>query len=80
MLSGELTTGNQLPALSQVSDKFSFVANPYQAVVDFAQLVTTELTNFLYIWDARIEGNNGKGGYVTVDPSGTAPDPSSSDC
>ena len=79
MLSGELTTGNQLPALSQVSDKFSFVANPYQAVVDFAQLVTTELTNFLYIWDARIEGNNGKGGYVTVDPSGTAPDPSSSD-
>ncbi|MFO7745517.1 MAG: T9SS type A sorting domain-containing protein, partial [Psychroflexus sp.] len=79
MLSGDLSTGVQLPALSPTADNFSFVANPYQAVVDFTKLSKSGLTNFLYVWDAKIAGDNGKGGYVVVDPESTTPDPSSSE-
>jgi hypothetical protein len=79
MLSGELTTGNQLPALSPLADKFSFVANPYQAVVDFTKVATSDLTEFIYVWDAQIAGDNGNGGYLNVALDGSAPNPSSSD-
>lgn len=75
MLYGELRTSVELPALSAVSDHFSFVANPYQAVVDFNQVSTEELTNFIYVWDVNI---GTKGGYVAVDLANNTPDPSTS--
>jgi hypothetical protein len=65
--------------LSPLADKFSFVANPYQAVVDFTKVATSDLTEFIYVWDAQIAGDNGNGGYLNVALDGSAPNPSSSD-
>ncbi|MBZ9777338.1 T9SS type A sorting domain-containing protein [Psychroflexus sp. CAK8W] len=79
MLSGDLSTGVQLPALSPTADNFSFVANPYQAVVDFSQVVRTDLIDEIYVWEVGLGSESGKGGYVTVALDGSAPDPSSSE-
>jgi hypothetical protein len=53
---GTQTSGNQLPALSQVLGGWSLVGNPYQSVVDMsaASVVKTNLTNYYYIWDPRM--------------------------
>jgi surface protein len=79
LMVGDLTTGTDLPALSSMPNKFSLVGNPYQAVVDFSATDRTNLTDFIYVWDASIAGDNGNGGYVTV-PLGVGPEvPSASD-
>jgi Secretion system C-terminal sorting domain len=53
---GTLTSGVQLPALSQVANGWSLVGNPYQSVVDMssASVVKTNLTDYYYIWDPRM--------------------------
>jgi hypothetical protein len=79
---GNLSTGVELPVLSPVGHNFSFVANPFQAIVDLKSLIYDGDVNsyYVYVWDAKINGENGRGGYVTVDLTSTpAPDPSSSD-
>ena len=60
---GELTTGIQLPALSQAADGWSLVGNPYQAVVDMASIhvVKNNLTPYYYVWDPRV---GTRGAYV----------------
>jgi hypothetical protein len=79
LLTGELISGVDLPALSEDPDHFSFVANPYQAVLDFSQVIKNGVTDFLYVWDAKIAGDNGNGGYVTIDLNSTVPSPSTSE-
>jgi hypothetical protein len=61
---GELTTGIQLPALSQAADGWSLVGNPYQAVVDMASIhvVKNNLTPYYYVWDPRV---GTRGAYVS---------------
>ncbi|NBC57809.1 MAG: T9SS type A sorting domain-containing protein, partial [Bacteroidetes bacterium] len=79
---GDLFTGPSSPILSNELGLYSLVANPYQAVVDYSLVTRTDLTDFIYIWDASIGGNNGRGGYVTVDISSnsvTNPNPTTSD-
>jgi hypothetical protein len=80
---GSLRTGsvNAAPSMAVGAGAFSFIGNPYQAVVDYGNLTTTNLTDFIYVWDASIAGTNGRGGYVTVEVSSNsiAPGPSSSD-
>lgn len=69
LLSGTITTGNQIPALSTVSNGFSLVGNPYQAVVDISQVEKTNLLDYIYVWDATIAGLNGRGAFVVVEIS-----------
>ncbi len=77
--SGAMQVGDFSPVLSNEPNNFSFVGNPYQAVVDFFDVNTSNLTGFIYVWDPFIAGENGNGGYVTVDITGlTSPSPSSS--
>jgi parallel beta-helix repeat protein len=78
---GELFIGSKAPALSTQTGFYNLIANPYQAVVDYSLTSRTDLTDFIYVWDASITGDNGRGGYVTVDVSGntTPPNPFSSD-
>ncbi|WP_339686041.1 reprolysin-like metallopeptidase [uncultured Nonlabens sp.] len=80
---GTLRTGsvNATPSMAAGAGGFSFIGNPYQAVVDYGSLTTTNLTDFIYVWDASIAGSNGRGGYVTVEVSSNSivPGPSSSD-
>ncbi|QSS96254.1 T9SS type A sorting domain-containing protein [Psychroflexus sp. ALD_RP9] len=80
--SGSLQTGSYTPTLATAANNYSFVGNPYQAVVDFGAVTKSNLTDFIYVWDASIAGSNGNGGYITVQISTgniTAPSPSSSD-
>lgn len=82
MQTGSFTTGNQLAALANDPGNFSFVGNPYQAVVDYSATTRSNLTDFIYVWDTSVAGSNGNGGYITVEISSntiTAPSPSSSD-
>ncbi|WP_127844333.1 T9SS type A sorting domain-containing protein [Psychroflexus aestuariivivens] len=57
---GELQTGALSPALSQNAEDFSFIANPYQSIVDFSNLNFSGgvNSNNLYVWDpnAATEG------------------------
>jgi hypothetical protein len=57
---GQLTTGSQLPALSQAANGWSLIGNPYQSVVDMssADVVKNNLTPYYYIWDPR-QGTRG---------------------
>lgn len=80
---GSLRTGsvNATPSMAAGAGAFSFIGNPYQAVVDYGNLTRTNLTDFIYVWDASIAGTDGRGGYVTVEVSSNSivPSPSSSD-
>lgn len=64
---GNIVTGNvTVSELSQTAGSFSFVGNPYQALVDM-QAVLSGATNlnseFYYVWDPT---QNTRGSYVTV--------------
>jgi hypothetical protein len=80
LLTGSLSTnGTDLPSISSVENKFSLVGNPYQAIIDFSQSNRLNLTDYIYVWDANLAGNNGVGGYVTIDLTDiVAPSPSGS--
>ena len=67
--SGTVDYTLDIDALATGGGDFSFVANPYQAVVDYVDVDKTNLTEQLYVWDASI---NTRGGYVTVDFSDTS--------
>lgn len=66
LVSGSLATGIDLPALAQGGGNFSFLGNPYQAIVDFSSLnfIGDVNPNFLYLWDANAST---QGAYVTID-------------
>ncbi|MGM0634694.1 MAG: T9SS type A sorting domain-containing protein [Bacteroidota bacterium] len=75
---GSLHTGDFSPSISAVGGNFSFIGNPYQAIVDATQLQFTGdiNNNFMYVWDASVNDN---GAYVTVDLSDNSNDGSTSD-
>lgn len=75
-LTGTLTTGVDLPALTTESNGFSLIGNPYQAVVDMDLVDKTNLLDYIYVWDATT------GNYVVVEISSNSiefPSASSSD-
>ncbi len=68
---GVLATGDvTVTGLSSVAGKYTLVGNPYQSPVDFSQAVKSNLYDYLYIWDANITGDSGRGGFVAVEKIG----------
>ncbi|MEO6671444.1 MAG: T9SS type A sorting domain-containing protein [Ferruginibacter sp.] len=63
-IKGQLTTGNQLVPIN--ASNFTLVANPYPSAINFGTLTRTNVGNTLYIWDPKMAGNYGLGGYVTL--------------
>ena len=63
IVTGTLTSGVGLPALSQTIGGWSLVGNPYQSVVDMSgsDVVKTNLTDYYYVWDPRM---GTRGAYV----------------
>jgi hypothetical protein len=53
LATGLHTTGTELPALATGNEEWSFVGNPYQAIVDFNSLTFTGdvKDTFFYIWN-----------------------------
>jgi hypothetical protein len=67
-LVGNVISGNDAGALSRQAGEFSFIGNPYQAIVDFESLAKTNINpNFMYIWNPNLST---AGAYETVDVSG----------
>ncbi|ARN79036.1 hypothetical protein BST97_14135 [Nonlabens spongiae] len=65
---GEVVNGNDSGALSRQAGEFSFIGNPYQAIVDFENLAKININpNFVYIWNPNLGTS---GAYETVDVSG----------
>ncbi|WP_394908019.1 LamG-like jellyroll fold domain-containing protein [uncultured Mesonia sp.] len=63
-------------------DAFNFFGNPYPAAVDmmlvFDDINTTNLKNGYYIWDPQLNGDNGRGAFVTIDTDTGSPVPTGS--
>jgi hypothetical protein len=53
---GNITTGGNTQTLSEITEYFSLVANPYQAIVQFDQLAFTGIVNpnFMYVYDPSV--------------------------
>lgn len=66
---GTLQIGNYTTtSLSTLADTFNLIGNPYQSAVDIKAVLlnsTNVNPNFYYVWDPKIGGTNGRGGYVT---------------
>ncbi len=65
---GNLHTGDYSPTLATGDEQFSFIGNPYQAIVN-ANLLTYNgdiNSNYIYIWDPNLNTN---GGFVSVNTS-----------
>lgn len=66
---GTLKIGNYTTtSLSTLADTFNLIGNPYQSAVDINAVLlnsTNVNPNFYYVWDPKIGGTNGRGGYVT---------------
>ncbi|MCR9181680.1 MAG: T9SS type A sorting domain-containing protein [Flavobacteriaceae bacterium] len=67
--------------LNETPGAFNFIGNPYQSAVDINNVISASTNinpNSYYIWDPTLNGDNGRGAYVTIDLSdGTNPSSSS---
>lgn len=58
-------TSSTVP-LSSVNEGWSFIGNPYWAVVDWGSVEKTGIKQQFYYWDPTISGSNNRGGYVNL--------------
>ena len=63
-MKGVLKTGSQTTTIQ--AQHFTLAGNPFASAIDFGQLTKTNVANTMYLWDPRLAGNYGVGGYVTV--------------
>jgi hypothetical protein len=66
--SGELITGSY--TLSSLSSGYQMIANPYASPIDFATLGKININNQFWVWDPKLFGFSGYGGYVYTSSSG----------
>jgi hypothetical protein len=69
---GALKTGNQTFAISATG--FTAVPNPFASPINYATITRTNVPNNFYLWDPKLGGTNGVGGYVLVSFNGTSYD------
>ncbi|MFT3910181.1 MAG: hypothetical protein QM737_12200 [Ferruginibacter sp.] len=62
-MKGQMKTGNQAVSIDTA---YTFVGNPYPSAIDFATLTRSNVSNTFYVWDPKMAGTNGLGGYVTL--------------
>ncbi len=66
---GNLKQGNQ-PAITVPATNFSVVGNPYPSPIDWALIAAgdrSNIANRFYVWDPKLGGPSGTGGYVLFD-------------
>lgn len=61
---GTVNTGNKTYPVNAAG--FTVLGNPYPSAIDFQTLTRTNVRNTFYIWDPRLAGSQGLGGYVTA--------------
>ena len=63
-MKGEVKTGSQTTAVN--AHNFTVLGNPFPSAINFETLTRSNVKNSFYIWDPKLGGSNGLGGYVTV--------------
>lgn len=63
-MKGNLKTGNQATTVNATG--YTLIGNPYASAIDFSTITRSNVANTFYVWDPKIAGNYGLGGYVTV--------------
>lgn len=61
---GEVKTGKQ--NISVNAQNLTVIGNPFPSRINFATLTRSNVKNSFYIWDPKLGGTYGLGGYVTV--------------
>lgn len=70
--SGPLKTGNQTFPVSATG--FTAIPNPFASPINFATLTRTNVQNNFYLWDPKLGGEFGVGGYVLLSFNGSTYD------
>ena len=63
-MKGGIKTGDQPVAINAAN--CTLVGNPYPSTIDFGSLTKSNVNNTMYMWDPKMAGNYGLGGYVTI--------------
>ena len=63
-IKGKVNTGNFAVNINAVNN--TLIGNPYPAAVDFHTLTKNNVNDKFYLWDPKMAGSNGVGGYVTL--------------
>ncbi|HPH86324.1 MAG TPA: T9SS type A sorting domain-containing protein, partial [Ferruginibacter sp.] len=61
---GQVRTGTQPEPVS--ASNFTLIGNPYASAIDFGSLTRNNVQNTMYVWDPKLSGSYGLGGYVTL--------------
>ncbi len=61
---GQVKTGNQI--INVNSTNYTLLGNPYPSAIDFHSLTKSNVNDVIYIWDPKLAGTYGIGGYVTL--------------
>ncbi len=61
---GEVRTGKQTSTVN--AQNFTVLSNPYPSAINFGTITKSNVKNSFYIWDPKMGGTYGLGGYVTV--------------
>ena len=62
-MKGQIATGQQTATVLATHN--TLVGNPYPSAIDFGSLTRTNVANIIYLWDPKLGGASGVGGYVT---------------
>ncbi len=66
------TPSNPAPVTNVTAGTFESVGNPYASAIDVRNITRTGgVDEFFYVWDPRLNGTNGLGGYQTIFKVGT---------
>lgn len=63
-MKGPVKAGKQTANVNATG--FTVVGNPFASAIDFATITRNNVKNSFYVWDPKLNGTNGLGGYVTV--------------
>jgi Concanavalin A-like lectin/glucanases superfamily len=62
-IKGNVNTGNITTAVNAAN--LTLLGNPYPSAIDFQTITKSNVKNGFYVWDPKISGAYGLGGYVT---------------
>ena len=61
---GEVNTGKQTVTINAAN--YTVLANPYPSAIDFHSVIKNNVSNVMYVWDPKLAGVFGVGGFVTL--------------
>lgn len=63
-MKGQIFTGSTMVNVN--AGGATFVGNPYPSAIDFHALTKNNVNDKIYVWDPKINGASGVGGYITL--------------